>query len=97
MTDEQMKSAINVLRGLNGDGQDRLQEAEEWAVNEANASRPRPLERLAEVRRLIAEGLVACGCSECGEWDGLHRRCSCGNRRVVWGWDDSFGWYAEVY
>lgn len=31
-------------------------------------------------------------CEDCGGWDGESRRCSCGNRRVVWEFDrDSDG------
>lgn len=31
-------------------------------------------------------------------WDGQHRRCSCGNRRVCWTWeDDQHEWVPEAW
>lgn len=41
-------------------------------------------------------------CENCGGWDGVSRRCECGNRRVSWttGWGHSFEKpmvYAEAY
>lgn len=26
-------------------------------------------------------------CEDCSGWDGLERRCDCGNRRVYWSFD----------
>jgi hypothetical protein len=27
---------------------------------------------------------IAVDCDDCGEWDGVSRRCECGNRRCYW-------------
>lgn len=35
-------------------------------------------------------------CDDCAGWDGLSRRCNCGNRRVSWTIDHNFP-YAEAY
>jgi len=35
-------------------------------------------------------------CDDCDGWDGVSRRCSCGNRRVYWIWDKSV-LYAEAW
>ena len=32
----------------------------------------------------------------CAGWDGIERRCACGNRRVDWEWDGELLW-AEAY
>jgi|14BtaG_2_1085337.scaffolds.fasta_scaffold03149_10 hypothetical protein len=32
----------------------------------------------------------------CSGWDGESRRCSCGNRRVAWDWDNEY-LTAEAY
>jgi hypothetical protein len=37
-------------------------------------------------------------CEGCRGWDGMSRRCDCGNRRVEWvTFDDDSGVYAEAY
>ena len=33
---------------------------------------------------------------DCAGWDGIERRCACGNRRVAWEWDDEQLW-AEAW
>jgi hypothetical protein len=41
------------------------------------------------------------GADECPGWDGVSRRCSCGNRRVYWATsqnaDGKWSAYAEAY
>ena len=32
----------------------------------------------------------------CSGWDGVSRRCNCGNRRVDWVWENNI-LYAEAY
>jgi uncharacterized protein (DUF1786 family) len=35
---------------------------------------------------------------DCGGWDGVSRRCNCGNRRVTWVLSDDKSYvYAEAY
>lgn len=29
------------------------------------------------------------GCDNCDQWDGISKRCNCGNRRVGWIWTDN--------
>lgn len=35
-------------------------------------------------------------CEECDGWDGIGRRCECGNRRVEWILDHGH-WYGEAW
>jgi hypothetical protein len=35
-------------------------------------------------------------CDDCSGWDGISRRCNCGNRRVEWV-NDHGHWYGEAY
>lgn len=92
MSDLDINACVNVLNGLTADGLTRLQEAEKVA-----ATNPLALAALPELQRRVKEDDIRCDCSECGSWDGLDRRCSCGNRRVYWAWEDRWGWRAEVY
>lgn len=36
-------------------------------------------------------------CDNCSGWDGVSRRCNCGNRRVEWLFSESGFWYGEAY
>jgi uncharacterized protein YcfJ len=36
-------------------------------------------------------------CENCRGWNGIDRRCDCGNRRVSWVDDDMGGIYAEAW
>jgi hypothetical protein len=83
------QSAINVLNGLTGEGLTRLEEAERDATAEQQSG-------ITAIRKLIESGeLFPVGC-DCNTWDGLSRRCSCGNRRVYWHWEYG-GWSPMTY
>lgn len=85
-------SAINVLCGLTGDGLTRIEEAEKTHRDD-----PAALAALLAVKAQVAAGeSFACECDECETWDGVHRRCTCGNRRVYWLWEGGY-WRSEVY
>jgi hypothetical protein len=75
---------------------DRLGEATRWADDEADKGNTALRDALPELSLRIHEGDIRCDCQECGSWDGLDRRCDCGNRRVYWEWSE-FGWVATVY
>lgn len=45
------------------------------------------------IKEAQVEGVDIKGqCDECSHWNGVDKRCSCGNRRMCWvkGWDFSF-------
>lgn len=91
-------SALNVLAGLTGDGLTRLQEAEKWAAELLAEGKPDAQLALDSIRKRIESYDIIGPCSECDSWDGLSRRCDCGNRRVAWAWDEtSKTWTAEAY
>lgn len=92
-----IEKCLNVLAGLNAEGQNRLEEAESFAAERLANGDSKPHDALPAIRKKIEDGDVRSCCSECDSWDGLNRRCSCGNRRVCWQWDDQWGWHAEVY
>jgi hypothetical protein len=81
--------SINVLLGLTADGKNRIQEAMVGASDEK-------LRQLKEIAESLPESF-SCDCQDCGTWDGLQRRCQCGNRRVYWSWNHGIGWLPEVY
>lgn len=37
------------------------------------------------------------GCDNCNKWDGISKRCHCGNRRVEWVWNDCGDIEPEIY
>ncbi len=81
MTDEELGRCLNVMSGLTADGLTRLQEAERDAVGDPDKTADLP-----RIRARVEAGDISCGCDECGSWDGIDRRCACGNRRVYWEW-----------
>ena len=68
----------------------------DWALSEANKlayeeEKTRRITDVAESGNLM--DFNGQNCEECDGWDGISRRCDCGNRRVGWDWyecDDSF-------
>lgn len=82
-----------------GWGWNRVYEAEDVAFAHAEAGgEPKLLECIPALwDRVTRDGPFACGCGECGLWDGLSRRCECGNRRVAWRWVPGVGWGPEEY
>ena len=61
-------------------------------IEKANFTR---IEQLAKIK-VEQDGEDACysfygkNCEDCGGWDGISKRCNCGNRRVDWTGDISF-------
>lgn len=86
-------ACVNVVRGLNAEGQNRLEEAA-TSFSEDRAAMA-ALHALKE--RIECTMYFPVDCTECGQWDGLQRRCDCGNRRVSWKWDGAVAWIPEVY
>jgi hypothetical protein len=93
MTEDDARRAFNVLCGLNGDGLNRQEE-----VEAEDGNKPERAEHLRQLRERIAAADIShhC-CTECDWWDGLHRRCSCGNRRLYWAYDPQYGYQPEAY
>lgn len=62
-------------------------------------SDPEALEQLEDIEDVLAQyGYVSCPCQYCTEWDGIDKRCCCGNLRLYWYWNNKIKqWYPETY
>lgn len=59
----------------------------DWALSEANKLAYEE-EKVRRITRIAESGILTDfngqNCEECDGWDGVSRRCDCGNRRVGW-------------
>jgi hypothetical protein len=78
------------------------------AVEEArenNQHDPKAIAALVDIERRVTAmemfSFFGGNCEEitdraCDGWDGISRRCDCGNRRVEWIWEYG-AWHGEAY
>lgn len=73
----------------------RLEEAKEEYKDD-----PEALKNCLYIEERIENGVLfdfeGQNCDDCQGWDGISRRCECGNNRVCWIYDNNC-WYGETY